>query len=112
MHNHLPQPEGVEITAELNMAVKRYSDNCILVQKVEDVGTQLVFRFENNNGASLAVLDSPESGYSEYELVVIRFEPDKEEWLTYPENGIVDHGLARNLSPVDITNLLEQIKGL
>lgn len=109
-------PEDINLSPELKSAIKNHESDYRFVscQYISSVGVQLILRFDNNIGASLIILDQPEPGYSELELAVIRFEPpEKNDWLMYPENGLTDKsGLARNLTPIEVGELLGKIKGL
>lgn len=105
--------KDIQIPKDLRVAINRYMKQCIQIEYVDGVGTQLVFRFKNNVGASLVILDDPEKKMSPYEVAVIRFAEDNDAWLTYPENGITDKtGLATNLTPVEVGDLLDKIKRL
>jgi hypothetical protein len=106
------QPNHIQLLPEEIQAVKPYEDQCILIQHIDHVGTQLVFRFNNQAGASLIILDEPDHEQP-YEVAVIRFSPGDDDWLTYPENGLTDKtGLAKDLSLDQVTELIGKIQGL
>lgn len=119
MENHFELldkfPVNIEVSPQLRSAISKHIEDCTYTsfEYVDDVGTQIIFRFPNDIGASLVVLDEPEPGYSEFEIAVIRFEPDNKNWHSFPENGITDKsGIVRNLSYQDIAETLDAIKGL
>jgi hypothetical protein len=106
------QPNHIQLLPEEIQAVKPYEDQCILIQHIDHVGTQLVFRFLNQTGASLIILDEPDQDQP-YEVAVIRFVPGDDDWLTFPENGLTDKtGLVKDLSLDQVTELIGKIQGL
>lgn len=105
--------KDIQVSKDLRIAINKHMKQCVQVEYVDGVGTQLVFRFPNGVGTSLVILDEPEPGMSPYEAAVIRFTSSSDEWLSYPENGITDKsGLAKNLTPVEVGDLIDKVKGL
>ena len=89
--------------------IEQYESSCVRNTHIENVGNHRVYRFDNDLGGSVILFDDNQT----CELAVIRFHSsDDQDWLTFPENGIVSEGFINNLNKREVADLLEQIRCL